>query len=382
VRADFPVIQTLDSGLNVGLWSSLELDSSGHPRMSYYHQDGTNTSLKYAAWNGTSWALETVDSRAGAGGFNSLELDSSGNPHISYKRTVSVWYVGTTQYIDAALEYAAWNETESEWDIETADNGDRNVGNNSSLALDSSDDPYIAHYWLWPDGNDLVYTYRDGSSWSDQMVDNGSQGVVGPSLALDSSDKPHISYYDIDSGGLKYGVRNGSSWAFQLLDSASQAGGYDTSLALDSSGYPHISYIVGSDPRLKYAWWDPTLNSGAGDWDITTVDSVTKAYQSTSLALDGSGYPHIGYYDYTNQEVKYAAWDGSSWGIETVDWVGGMGQDISLALDSRGFAHISYYDASNSGLKYANNTPELSTLLLLVLGLPAAAAVRRRKRES
>ena len=50
----------------------------------------------------------------------------------------------------------------------------------------------------------------------------------------------------------------------------------------------------------------------ADTWRIQTVDSAGWVGWYTSLALDDSGYPHISYYDNTNADVKYAAWNGSS----------------------------------------------------------------------
>jgi hypothetical protein len=48
----------------------------------YY--DGTNGDLKYAYWDGVSWAYEIVDSDGDVGRFCSLDLNSAGEPAISY----------------------------------------------------------------------------------------------------------------------------------------------------------------------------------------------------------------------------------------------------------------------------------------------------------
>ena len=71
-------IETVDSAGYVGYYTSLALDSSDYPHISYY--DSTNRDLKYAYWDGAAWQVETVDSDGDVGYNTSLALDSSDDP--------------------------------------------------------------------------------------------------------------------------------------------------------------------------------------------------------------------------------------------------------------------------------------------------------------
>lgn len=72
-------IQVVDSEYGVGVFSSLALDPSDYPCISYF--DNYNRSLKYASWNGSCWEIEIVD----WGGIQtSLAVDNSDYAHIAY----------------------------------------------------------------------------------------------------------------------------------------------------------------------------------------------------------------------------------------------------------------------------------------------------------
>ena len=249
--------------INVGQYSSLALDGSGNPRISYYDQ--TNGNLKYASWNGAVWVISTVDSSRNVGQYSSLALDSSGNPRISY-------YDQTNK----DLKYASWNGTR--WVITTVD------------------------------GTNYVKAPQKGCNWD---RDHGwyEQGSINvgqySSLAIDGSGNPRISYYDQTNGDLKYAFWDGSRWVISTADRVKDVGEY-SSLKLDVTANPRISYYDATHANLKFAGWNSTTST----WVTETVDSSTQVGTYTSLALDSLGNPRISYYDQKNQDLKYAAGTG------------------------------------------------------------------------
>jgi len=143
-----------------------------------------------------------------------------------------------------------------------------------------------------------------------------------------------------------------TSWNISVVDSTGDVGWY-ASVALDSSNRPHISYQDYTNGNLKYAKWTGTT------WSIETVDASTaEVGLSVSLALDSSDRPHMSYFDITNYDLRYAKWTGTAWSIQIVDSAGSVGWFPSLALDSSNNPHISYSAGlpADGDLKYAKWT--------------------------
>ena len=124
-------------------------------------------------------------------------------------------------------------------------------------------------------------------------------------------------------------------WEIMTVDSFGDVGGH-SSIATDSSNYPHISYYDSTNESIEYARWT------GSNWSIETVDFVGPAVISSSIAIDREDHPHIGYSDGVNRTLKYAEWTGSNWSFEIVDTSGNVSVGASLALDSNDHPHITY----------------------------------------
>jgi hypothetical protein len=360
-------IQTVDSTGGVGLYTSLALDASGNPVFSYW--DFTNSELQFAHCDdpncaGGGEALQMVDTNGAVGLYTSLELDASGLPVISYYNIAS----GNLLLVhcnDANCDPAV-NGAESP---EIADSsGD--VGQYSSLELDANGYPVVSYYY---NGGDLQLVHCADPNCSEggesvEVVDlPGSVGTF-TSLKLDSSGFPVISYYDATNKDLKLAhcndancdpAVNGAEFVL-AVDSTGNVGEW-TSLALDSSGFPVISYYDASNKDLKVvhcndANCNPMVN---GAESPQTVDSTDDVGQFTSLVLDSSGNPVISYYDETNTDLKLATCDdadcaGDNESLLTVDSTDDVGSNTSLVLDASGFPVISYFDNTSDDVKLAH----------------------------
>jgi hypothetical protein len=272
-------------------------------------------------------------------------------------------------------------------------------GADRSLAYDHHGNPGIAFYD--DAGSELRYARRvPGVGWVHAAIDTGFDAGRYPSLAYDRYERPAISYYDPGNEVLRYARFNGSAWVLETLEETGR--GVYTSLAFDRLGRPAIAYYNVASPSLGYVQDSDgdfslvdetpvtvvdqfteglfaslvfdTVNRpmiahldlanedlrfsvqepGVG-WVTATVDSTGETGWYPSIAIDpGSGIPAIAYYDMTNANLRYAAWDGDSWNRTTLDATGDVGQYPSLAFDpADGNPVIAYYEGTNGNLKLA-----------------------------
>ena len=149
----------VDSGSNVGYYTSIALDSNGYKHISYYHL--TNDDLMYATDKSGSWVTTSIDTSGIVGYYTSIAIDSNDDVHISYLTTPMT--TSSMQPIRAVLG-SPLRLTPLEM-----------LAGYTSIAIDSNDDVHISYYDTT--NGDLKYATDKSGSWVTTSID--TSGNVG-----------------------------------------------------------------------------------------------------------------------------------------------------------------------------------------------------------
>jgi hypothetical protein len=253
-----------------------------------------------SAWAG-HWIVQRVDPASDVGLYISMKTNRTAVPlaHISYY-----------DHAQKRLKYAKQRSGTPGWDIDVVDAGD--VGEYSSLALDSNNLPHITYYDAGT--RSLKYARQTAfGTWVRTVVDSGGVGKH-TSIALDSENVAHISYYDHQHKHLKY-----------------------------TRGFCRIGAPLEESPPSA----QPILSC---NWKIEVVDDGGRFLHEpvagpTSIALDSFGRPHIGYSKaqgvaYARKRLSDDDVDIGGWIIDHSIFNYGEAADVSLAIDSDNLPHM------------------------------------------
>jgi CHASE3 domain sensor protein len=272
----------------VGWYSSLAIDGSNVPHISYYNV--TTGRLWYAKKPGVLWTKEQVDGLDSDVGTDcNIRLDGSGLPGISY-------YDFTNQNLKYAHRSAG-----GVWTAENADESEDDSGRFSSLAFDGSGNPCISYYNS--STGQLMYARKSGGVWSHEVVDpsTDNRGQFS-SLRIDGAGRPCISYYDANNQDLMYAWKNGASWVIETANGAEDLDvGRESALALDIANSPHITFYDNTNQHWLYA------HKVGGAWQTMTVDgSFNVRGQFGSIQMTAGGIPRMSCFDATSATLLYA----------------------------------------------------------------------------
>jgi len=303
------------AGLDLGAYASLKVRSG--VRHATYHEAETGQ-LRYAACSSgclaaESWKKVVIDDGPEAGLYTSLAVDGSGRPRVSYYDASD----GHLKYAGCAADCTS----ASNWQTVTIDQSP-GVGMYTSIALGADGRRHISY--VDAANGDLKYatcavSCTNAANWLMVPVDQASQVGSYTSIAVDANGMRHISYYDASNKDLKYArcaanCTNSAGWTRVIVDkgtglSGTNVGEY-SSLAVGTDGKVHVSYYDRTAGRLKYASCGANCLQSS-NWTRQTVDGGCSIYLIctnvggyTSLQLAG-GKVHISYFNFTKRDLKY-----------------------------------------------------------------------------
>jgi hypothetical protein len=278
----------------------------------------------------------SADFSAGQVNFNSLALDSSDTPYVAYMDIAT-----TPNGLATVMKYDG-----SSW--VTVGSAGFSVGavNWTSLAI-SSGTPYVAFFDSGEptSGKATVMTYN-GSSWSAVGTAGFSMGqAYSTSLAIHGGTL-YVAYLDVYYGNkVTVMTSSGSNWS--ALGTAGFYGRINAiSLAIAPNGTPYIAFTDSTTtPANKL-----TVMKFTTSWVLVgTAGISTAAINGLSLAIDSANNPYVAYSNSANgNKVTVMEYSTGSWAtVGSADFSGGAAGDISLVINSN-TPYVAYADGANS----------------------------------
>ena len=180
-----------------------------------------------------------------------------------------------------------------------------------------------------PSADPIEWKHQEVDGYkNDQGLDVGNHGKYS-TMAVDSNDNIWIAHYDVGLKNLRYATKNiaDEAWTIGLADAgggSSPDAGWFASMALDAAEYPVIAHHDNLKQTLRIVHWDGTsfsaevVDTGEDSTDENGETIDASVGQFPAIAIDG-GTEYITYHDASSRLAQTRIWSAGSYTIETLD---------------------------------------------------------------
>jgi hypothetical protein len=348
---------TVDSGGDVGQYSSLAIGADGLPIVSYYDTAGA---LKFARCSDPACTTSTATTiEPGAGQYSSMVVAANGLPVIA-SYSSSQLALHATRCVDRRCGNVGVK-------VATASS---NKGRWASAAVGADGLPIISYNegHLTGSGPTIheVNTVEvlhcsdvNCSNTGGANIIYSGIGGASTSIAIGTDGFPVVSYGDSVNHALMVThcldqvCIGHEDFSYDVGGVLNPYNKFDTSIAIGADGFPIISYMNSLD-----GVWVAHCNSvSCSAASFNSLESSGTVDNTTSIAIGLDGLPRVAYYDATTGDLKLSKCVDvvCTFALtETIDATGVVGKWPSMAVGSDGALVISYYDVTNGDLKVAH----------------------------
>ena len=229
----------------------------------------------------------------------------------------------------------------------TLSNNFLTAGGTHLLGIDSGDQGEMVVVYAHNDTSSasgtysLAMMYRWGGTWTETILDTGTDTGYHPSVAIDRQGAIHIAYIDDHNDELRYATNASGSWVFTTLGSST----YDND---DGRGTAIVVHPITDAVHIVTTINDNTYRdlqyhtNESGSWvNETITNTLSDEGHDPAMAMDGDGNLHVAYYcDDGCSDLRMSSRINGVWQNETVASTLNIGNDPDIAIDSQGTIHI------------------------------------------
>ncbi|MDA8610547.1 putative Ig domain-containing protein, partial [Euryarchaeota archaeon] len=229
----------------------------------------------------------------------------------------------------------------------TLSNNFLTAGGTHLLGIDSGDQGEMVVVYAHNDTSSasgtysLAMMYRWGGTWTETILDTGTDTGYHPSVAIDRQGAIHIAYIDDHNDELRYATNVSGSWVFTTLGSSTYDNDDGRGTAIVVHPITDAVHIVTTINDNTYRDLQYHTNED-GSWVNTTItNTLSDEGHDPAMAMDGDGNLHVVYYcDDGCSDLRMSSRINGVWQNETVASTLNIGNDPDITIDSQGTIHI------------------------------------------